>query len=131
MISLRGKWRWLPAIVVMGLIFAFSSIPGRDLPSLGPLDFLAKKTAHALGYGILAVAFWYAQGWKPERRRVAWLLAVLYALTDELHQYFVPGRHSWLLDVAVFDAGGAFLGLWLAGMLRRRASQARNPEAHS
>jgi VanZ family protein len=43
--------------------------------------------------------------------RVAWMLAVGYACTDELHQFFVPGRHASWLDIALFDAPGAALGI--------------------
>ena len=112
-----GKWQWLPAILVMLLIFAFSSLPGKELPNLGILDLFAKKAAHVLIYAVLAVAFWYALGWRSEKRNLAWLITLLYAISDEFHQSFVPGRHPWWLDVLFFDALGAFLGLWLAGKI--------------
>jgi len=35
--------------------------------------------------------------------------AVIYGLSDELHQYFVPGREVEILDVLA-DGAGAFLG---------------------
>jgi len=120
--------RWLPAALVMAVIFVFSSIAGPDLPNLGLLDLVGKKAAHVLVYGLLAAAFWYAFEWRRDLRRLAWLLAVLYAVTDELHQSFTPGRHPWWLDVVVFDALGALLGLWLAGMLIRPRPEADNPE---
>jgi len=114
---LRRLWtvaRWLPAVTVMSLIYFFSSIPGSDLPDLGPLDLLVKKAGHIISYAALAAALWYALGWRRDARFAAWLLAVLYAATDEAHQSFTPGRHAWWLDVIVFDALGALLGLWLA-----------------
>jgi VanZ family protein len=37
-------------------------------------------------------------------------LTVLFGASDELHQAFVPGRQSTLIDVGI-DAVGAFLGL--------------------
>ncbi len=65
-----------------------------------------------LGYGLLALAYGY--GFRLERRKlkVAWLLAVLYALTDELHQSFVPGRHASWVDALLFDNLGAALVLY-------------------
>lgn len=48
----------------------------------------------------------------PKRRRIPWiypaavLLVAFYAATDELHQRFVPGRHSSGLDVLLDTAGG-------------------------
>jgi VanZ family protein len=111
--------RWVPAALVMAVIFVFSSIAGPDLPNLGLLDLVGKKMAHMVVYGMLAVALWYAFEWRRDLRRLAWLLAVLYAVTDEFHQSFTPGRHPWWLDVVVFDALGALLGLLLAGMFIR------------
>jgi VanZ family protein len=51
------------------------------------------------------------------RMSVAFVLATLYAVTDELHQSFVAGRHASPLDVAI-DAAGVALGLALASRLR-------------
>ncbi|MBI1854398.1 MAG: VanZ family protein, partial [Chloroflexi bacterium] len=39
------------------------------------------------------------------------------ALTDEFHQSFVAGRHPSMVDVFLFDGGGAMLALWIG---RRR-----------
>ena len=48
-------------------------------------------------------------------------IAVAYAVTDELHQTFVPGRNGSPVDVAI-DAVGALLA---AGLIRRGQSRAR------
>jgi VanZ family protein len=117
---LRGFLRWLPAALVMTVIFMLSSVPASELPQLRNLDFVARKAAHMLGYGLLAVAYWYALDFKSDRRNWAWLLALLYAISDELHQFITPGRHPWWVDVVVFDAAGALLGLWLADWIVRR-----------
>jgi VanZ family protein len=44
---------------------------------------------------------------------LAWLLAVLYAATDEFHQSFVPGRNPSIVDIFLFDGLGALFALWL------------------
>jgi VanZ family protein len=49
-----------------------------------------------------------------KKRWLAWLLAILYALTDEFHQSYVPGRHPSIWDVLIFDNIGALSSLWLA-----------------
>ena len=64
-----------------------------------------------LGYALLASTYWYGFGFKPKRVWQAWLFAVIYALSDEFHQSFTPGRNSSYIDVFVFDGGGAALGL--------------------
>lgn len=51
----------------------------------------------------------------------AWLIAVLYGVTDEFHQSFVPARMADLRDV-VSDGVGAALGLavvWAWSIIRR------------
>lgn len=110
---------WGPALLMMAAIFSFSSIPSVEMPNFGLLDFLVKKGGHALGYGLLALA--YVRGLKGERSEIhprqlfiAWVLAILYSVTDEFHQSFVPGRNPAVTDVMI-DAVGAGLALILAG----------------
>lgn len=109
---------WLPPLALMGLIFCLSAQP--DLPHVpGPwLDTLIKKSAHMLVYGLLA---WFYQRALFMRatgsRRTRWvslLLAILYGLSDEIHQRFVPGRNGRLVDVVIdgVGAGGAMLLDW-------------------
>lgn len=113
-------FRWGPAIVIMLLIFMFSSIPSTGLPSFGDFDLLAKKGGHMLGYALLGLTFLHGLGWEtPGAWWRAWLLAVLYAVTDEFHQSFVPGRGPWVVDILI-DGVGAFLGLLFARLLHDR-----------
>jgi VanZ family protein len=112
--------RWLPAIVLMAVIFGFSSIPSQKLPDLGIFDRLVKKSAHMVGYGLLALSFWYGMRFKQRYWWLALLLTLFYACSDEYHQSFVPGRHSSWFDVFVFDGGGAFVVLAAAIGIRRR-----------
>jgi len=112
-----GLWKWLPALVMMGIIFWVSAHTVNELPSFGWADKLVKKSGHAIGYAILALAYWYALGLRHERRWLAWALAILYALTDEYHQSFAAGRHSTIWDVLIFDNAGALIGLWLTNNL--------------
>lgn len=104
---------------MMAAIFGFSSIPSKDMPYFGSMDYLVKKGGHAFGYGLLALA--YLRGLKGERSGIvprqlfaAWVLATLYSATDEFHQSFVPGRHLAATDVMI-DSVGAGFALILAG----------------
>ena len=99
----------------MVAIFFFSSIPSAEMPKFGVLDFLVKKGGHALGYGLLALA--YLRGLKGESSTflssqifIAWILATVYSTTDEVHQSFVPGRYPAVSDVMI-DSLGAALAL--------------------
>ncbi|HLA08293.1 MAG TPA: VanZ family protein [Anaerolineales bacterium] len=109
--------RWIPAVLTMGLIFWISSQPSSELPDLGWVDFIVKKSGHVFEYAVLSIGYWYAYGFKDDRRGIAWLFAILYAMTDEFHQSFVPGRIPSLWDVLIFDHVGVLLGLWLANRL--------------
>jgi len=105
--------RWSLAVLVMVVIFVFSSRASAELPSFGLWDYLVKKGGHAVGYGLLALAYWRGLDLEPRKKWLAWGLAVGYAITDEVHQAFVPGRHPSLQDVLIFDNVGAVVGLIL------------------
>ena len=104
---------------MMAAIFGFSSIPSDEMPNFGLLDFIVKKGGHALGYGLLALAYLRGLNWGGHDNSkfvqtmwTAWALAVIYSATDEFHQSFVPGRHAVVTDVMI-DAAGAALMLYL------------------
>jgi VanZ family protein len=103
--------RWLPALTLMIIIFLFSSRSSNELPNYGSWDYFVKKSAHAVGYGLLALSYLHAL---PKRNYfLAWFLALIYSATDEFHQSFVPGRNPSLIDVLVFDNIGAMVALLL------------------
>jgi VanZ family protein len=114
----------------MGLIFTASALP--TLPSVsGWWDLLLKKTMHALAYAVLAGLILRAlRGyWSDEglTRVVSIGLAIAYALSDEYHQTFVPGRHGNLIDVAVDTVGIA--GAIVVDGRRRKARRTGAEEA--
>jgi VanZ family protein len=106
-------YRWGTAIVLMAVIFKFSSTPGNELPNFGSMDDLVKKGGHMLGYGLLSTAYWHGLKWDKKRIRWAWIFAVLFAITDEYHQSFISERHPSPIDVLLFDAPGAAIMLWI------------------
>ncbi len=105
---------------MMLVIFAFSSRPSNDLPDFGSIDSIAKKGGHMLGYALLSLAYWRGLEFKRGKAWLAWAFAVLYAVTDELHQGFVRGRHPSLWDVLIFDNFGAAIGLFVFAILKFR-----------
>ncbi|HEX8991989.1 MAG TPA: VanZ family protein [Anaerolineales bacterium] len=122
--------RWVPVMVWMAAIFMASATPSRELPNFGSLDFVAKKAGHAIGYALLALLIRRALGRGAKAGAGSWVIAVLYALLDEFHQSFVPGRHPSLVDAFLFDGGGAALALLLSWRLwpAQRASASEPPK---
>ncbi len=115
---------WLPAIAWAGLIFAFSAQPNLRFVPDEFLDFLVRKAGHMGVFGILALLLWRAVAGTTTRRRPwAWALAlaVVYAITDELHQGGVIGRHAAAVDVGI-DAAGALIAVVAVGLIRSRRS---------
>jgi len=105
--------RWFPALLVMVVIFAFSSQPGDNLPSFRSWDYPIKKMGHSVGYGLLALSYFHLLKHNKKQYWLAWLMALAYAATDELHQSIVPGRHASAIDILIFDNFGAAFALWL------------------
>jgi VanZ family protein len=96
---------WLPVVAWAAVIFAFSSVPslGTDL---GTWDTILRKLAHVAEYAILGALL----GRAVRRPGLALALGVLYAVSDEVHQVFVEGRHGSPLDVLI-DTAGIVAGL--------------------
>jgi VanZ family protein len=119
---------WGPALLMMAVIFLFSSTPSKELPDFGLLDLVIKKGAHMIGYGLLAAAYWY--GFVFDRRRwwLALLFAILYAISDEFHQSFVPGRHPSWVDALIFDGSGAAAALGMISWGKVRRAFLKNKE---
>src|ERR671934_540480 len=96
---------WLPVIAWATVIFALSSVPHLS-SGLGTWDYVLRKGAHVTEYAVLGALLLRALG----REGPAFLAALAYAATDELHQHFVAGRHASGVDVAI-DAIGVTFGL--------------------
>ena len=119
--------RVLPAVLMMLVIFWFSAQPSSNLPDFSWLDRVVKKGGHMLGYAFLALAYWRIFEYEGGKRWLAWVLALAYAVTDELHQSFTPGRYPSAWDVLIFDNLGALIALWLVTYRRQKRPALANP----
>lgn len=108
---------WAPVIAWMVLIFFLSAQSQYPTPKSRILDLLMEKTAHTVEYAILAALLVRALRSSQSSSRSVFVLALLvagaYALTDEFHQRFVPGRSADWVDI-LFDWMGAMIGAALA-----------------
>lgn len=108
-------------------IFLFSSQSSSELPNFDWADRIVKKGGHMIGYALLALSCWQGFEFKHEKRWLAWCLVILYALSDEFHQSFVPGRFPSVMDVLVFDNLGALIGLWFSNLYKTQRSDSLGP----
>jgi VanZ family protein len=104
---------WVPVVAWAALIFAISSIPSLST-GLGVWDTILRKGAHTTEYAILGLLLLRALG----RELPSFLVGLVYAATDELHQHFVRGRHASPVDVAI-DAAGVAIGIIAFRIARR------------
>jgi len=117
--------QWIPVVMWGALIFILSTsaftaantariidpilrwlFPALTAASVDVCHNLIRKAAHFTEYGVL---FWLlVRGPMVRRPYLALMLCVVYALTDEGHQAFVPGRTASLYDVALDSTGALF-----------------------
>ena len=122
--SARASWWWLwgPVILYMAGIFVASGMSDPPVPSDVP-DVSLHEAAY-FGLTLLLIRALAREQWSGVTLTTltwAWVIAVLYGVSDEWHQSFVPNRHSELRDIGS-DAIGAFaatcvVGAW--GIIRR------------
>ncbi len=107
---------WLPVCLWAGLIFYLSGVPSLSSGLSVFYDVFLRKLAHAGEFVILVFLIFRALyfGQKIDfKKALIWslILAVLYAFSDEFHQYFVPGREARLRDMGVDSLGVVFFGM--------------------
>lgn len=106
-------------VLIMGTIFLLSHQPGGsyDLFSF----FGADKVAHMIAYGVLAatVIAAFSPGYRQAEKEivvgVALLVSLLYGISDEFHQSYIPGRFSSIADIVADVVGTVIVCLlfWL------------------
>lgn len=100
--------KYYKLIIWCGVIFVLSSIPSAKISSDTFLDFVVRKFLHIFEYFILTILSYNTF----KSHKSAYFFALVYAISDEVHQMFVPGRGPSLKDVLV-DSIGIIMGLLL------------------
>ena len=109
---MKKGWLWLYPGVWATLIFVLSSLPDISGPEL--YFSASDKLGHVLiyiplGYFLARAVYWQPGPFKGQPAFWAVFIGILYGLSDEIHQYFVPGRLMEIADWGA-DAIGIFLG---------------------
>ena len=135
------------SILVAVAIFISSSIEGSDSGAASmaiadrlanliglsseTMNFLVRKSAHFTVFALLAFClvgtFKHINTKKKYVLLIAWGIASLYGILDEVHQYFVPGRVFAITDMLINSAGalfGVFI-MYLLGKIKNKASKSK------
>jgi VanZ family protein len=128
---------WLPVVLWGALIFYFSTdqfasshtgellapvlnwlFPKSSVERIEFIHFLLRKLGHWSEYIVFSILLARALSKKGRRfqlRHAAWIVAIvfLYAVSDELHQSFVPSRTSSPGDVLIDLFGGICGTFWM------------------
>lgn len=109
----------------MGVIFYFSSRVSVTVSEIFFIQFVFFKTLHILEYAVLYVLFYRsfrntvkAPDWQQRINTI--LFAIVYGMTDEIHQVFVPTREGRMRDIAI-DASGILLAAYYLWKLLPKA----------
>ena len=100
-----------------------------------------RKTAHFVEYAVLGMLA--VNALRTYRMNKAWrflspvAICLAYAVTDEVHQYFVPKRSAQIWDVLLDTLGGTvgviamLLFVWLVKRFKRKWEARRNDKKNS
>lgn len=106
----------LSAIIAQPLTELIASFSPDMLPQAEALlyqqvDYAVRKTAHFCEYGLLGLLLCLLlRSYGCNAKLPPWILGVIYAVTDEIHQMYVPDRTGKVEDV-LLDALGVFCGV--------------------
>ncbi len=105
--------------IIMNLVD--DKIPKEDVIKYSDtLETIIRKCAHGTEYFILSITyclvFFNLKNTRQRFLHISFLSSFLYAMTDELHQYFIPGRACLLTDVLI-DSFGALIGVVFIGII--------------
>ena len=137
---------WLPVVIWAVIIFSASGdkrsvqhssrisepivrwlIPDISDEAVRTTVLVVRKGAHVAEYSVLAMLLWRGlqgtirkeqAGWSRRVAWGAWLGAAAFAVSDEFHQFYVPGRQGSAWDVLI-DSIGAAVGLWALWLIGR------------
>ena len=102
---------WLPVFVWASFIFYFSSLP--EIPQ--PIIEIIPETLilHMIEYAIFSILLFRVfinsknSTFRENAIHLTIIIAILYGVTDEIHQHFVPGRVFCYFDIIANSVGSA------------------------
>ena len=102
---------WLPPVLWMSFIFLLSSRHRIGLSEVYMYNFIIFKSLHMIEYAALffmlfrAINKTFTNVSKKNALMIAVVLAILYGISDEVHQTFVPTREGTIRDIGIDSIG--------------------------
>lgn len=95
------------------------------------ISYFVRKNAHFFAYMLLSILIMNALrssgGRGMKRAFLAFVISVLYAISDEVHQLYVPGRSGQISDV-LLDSIGALTGISLYIIISQRKTRRKREQ---
>ncbi|MBR6689438.1 MAG: VanZ family protein [Clostridia bacterium] len=95
------------------------------------VEMIVRKLAHfvlyTLGGMLITIMFINFKEYITKTKIASFLLGATYAITDEIHQLFIPGRSGEIRDVLI-DSTGVLLGVFIIYLLMRIKGMFRSGE---
>lgn len=131
---MKNKFNIILVIIWMSIIFILSSYNGNDsseqsgvivnflanilnINNIELLNLIIRKFAHFTEYSILGfLVMNLVKDYNKKYIIISIITCIIYAVSDEVHQLFVPGRSCQLMDVLI-DSFGSIIGIYLYKLL--------------
>jgi VanZ family protein len=111
---------YFPLFIYWLILFAATTLPGKDVPNLGVSD----KLEHSVAYMVLSILLCFTYTFQNKVKLLfsrpflmTILTITLYGALDELHQKFIPGRSCDIKDLMA-DVTGATVGLIVVFLIK-------------
>lgn len=89
------------------------------ITNINILSIIIRKLAHYTEYLILGILVMNLNNKKSKSIYLSIIICLLYAISDEFHQSFVPGRSCQLYDVAI-DFFGSLTGIFIYKLINKK-----------
>ena len=82
------------------------------------LSLIIRKLAHFTEYFILGILAYNTTKLHNKKKHLAIIVCIIYAISDEIHQIFVPGRNCQITDICI-DSIGSIIGIYLFNLINK------------
>ena len=129
--SNKKRYVYYPLLVYWLILLGLTSYPTNSMPKFGIGDKFEHLIAYLLLSILLYLTFHSQNKYKKLKGNPALftiIVSFFYAIIDELHQYYIPGRYCDLLDL-VSNFIGVLLAVTMVAFFVKSALQLKESES--